>query len=181
MKSEPILRLVPTPPKPQYYGMNAVSIGDYVIGVERLSDMLPEIQALHEAHWKETEELYLDDPLDPDYQTMLAMESDARWVTFTVRDSTGEMVGNAMFALGLSVHMKGVLQAKEDTFYITKPNRGTSLADAFLSYIECFLKELGVVYMGMSDKSPTGGKSLHKLMSRHGFKSIAMFYNKKLV
>ena len=135
---------------------------------------------LFQAHWDETEVLYIDMPMEPDYEMFFWLEQNRKLLVFTVRDASENMVGNAMFMLGLSSHMKGVLQAKEDTFYLVKDARGKGLAPKFTVYIENCLRELGVVYMGMSDKSPVGAQSLKRMMERQGFKQIAVYYTKKL-
>ena len=169
------------PPSPQYRGFDPREHGGYVIGIERINDICDEVAELHKAHWDETEVLYLDEALDPDYDTFKYMESQVKFILFTARTASGELVGNLMYFLGTSVHIKGRLQAKEDAFFLTKEHRGGDLASAFLGYAEYALKKLGVHYIGMSDKSPTGGKSLKGLMTKHGYKAVAVFYNKRLV
>lgn len=166
--------------KGTYYGLEPRAHFDYILGLERMTEMLPEIRKLHADHWDETEILYLDDPMNPDYDMMEYLERNARMLCFTVRDSRGNMVGNSMFFLSHSTHIKNVLQATEDTFFLSKDHRGGGLAGAFIVYIEEYLKSLGVVYMGMSDKAPCGGKSLQRLMQANGFKQIAVHYTKKI-
>ena len=166
--------------KGTYYGEEPQAHDTYILGLERMTEMLPEIRKLHADHWDETEVLYLDDKLDPDYEMMEYLEQNARMLCFTIRDGKGNMVGNSMFFLAHSTHIKNVLQATEDTFFISKDHRGGGLAGAFICYIERYLRGLGVVYMGMSDKSPCGGKSLQRLMQANGFKSIAVHYLKKI-
>lgn len=161
-----------------YYGLAPQTHGEYTIGLERVAEMLPELRKQHVEHWNETEVLYLDDPLDPDYEMIEYLEREARLVCFTVRSRAGDMVGNSMYLLGISTHIKGALHATEDTFFINKKHRGRGLAGAFIDYIELYLQHLGVMYMGMSDKSPCGGKSLQPLMESKGFRQIAVHYLK---
>lgn len=164
----------------QYFGLPAARFNDYVIGVERIETMRADIAVLFNLHWQETEVLYLEEGMDPDWDMFEWMSSNNRLIVFTVRDAMESMVGNAMFVLGHSTHIRGTLQAKEDTFFIIKEHRGGGLASAMLRYIESYMAYIGVKYIGMSDKAPTGGKSLKPLLDKHGYKAIATYYTKQL-
>ena len=166
--------------QPAYYGFDTQQHRNFFFGLEHIQKIQPEISRMFTAHWEETETLYIDRQLKPDWEMFYWMEANRRLLLFTVRDHNQRLVGNAMYFLGHSTHIAGTLQAREDTFYLAKDARGMGIAPKFLKYVEKCLKELKVVYMGMSDKSPVGGKSLQPLMEGLGFKQIAVFYQKDL-
>lgn len=164
----------------KYYGFDPVRYGDYTIGLESIGEILDEIRTLHQEHWDETEVLYLDRPMDPDYELFVSYEGGRRFVLFTVRDPDENLVGDLGYYLGLSTHHAGLLQAKEDFFFITKEHRGGGVARHFLRYAENCLIQLGVKLIGMTDKSPCGGKSLRPLMEAEGYKAVALAYIKEV-
>lgn len=166
--------------RPAYYGFDRVQHRNFFIGLERIRHIRPELEEMFAAHWAETETLYLDRAMKPDWEMFYWMETNRRLLLFTVRDHEDKLVGNAMFMLGHSTHIAGTLQAREDTFYLAKDCRGMGIAPKFIRYIEKCLKQLKVVYMGMSDKSPVGGKSLKPMMEGLGFEQIAVHYQKDL-
>lgn len=165
---------------PQYYGFQQKVVGKYILGVERLSEVVEEIKANFEAHWDETEVNYLTRPMDPDYAMVMDYENRGKYVLFTIRNKELELIGHLMYYLGHSTHHKGMLQAKEDAFFIQKDHRGGALASALLSYAEKCLVRLGVKLIGMTDKSPCGGKSLKSLMEHSGYITTAVVYVKEV-
>lgn len=109
--------------------------GDYRIQVERLSESLKEIHALHELHWQETEKHRHGLTMNPDYPAMLARERSGRLVQFTVRAFDGQLVGQCRMYLGSSLHTC-TLFAEEDTLYLLPQHRGGFLAIHLLRYVE---------------------------------------------
>ena len=85
-----------------------------------------------------------------------------------------------MYYVGPSMHTKSVLQATEDAFYLLPEHRNGMLAIYYLQYAESVLKQMGIKRIGMSDKSPCGGKSLESLMKRMGYKQVAIAYCKEV-
>ena len=167
-------------PKAKYFGFPPLGTNKYVIGLESISNIVDEIRHVHQAHWDETEVLYLDRPMNPDYDLFMAKEAERQFVLFTVRDTNGELIGDLGYFLGLSTHHEGMLQAKEDFFFINKQHRKSGIATQLLQYAETQLKELGVKLIGMSDKSPCGGKSLEPFLTREGYKKVAIAYVKEV-
>ncbi|MDX1297285.1 MAG: hypothetical protein R3260_03455 [Pseudomonas sp.] len=166
---------------PKYYAAKPVEYNSYVIGLEKVTDMADELYKLWEAHWAETEVLYLDEPMAPDLNAFVQYEKMGRFVVFTVRTlGDYEMVGNLMYFIGPNTHIKGTTLAKEDAFFLRDDHRNGRLAIKFLEYAETVLTDLNVDYIGMSDKSPAGGKSLAKFMDRRGYRPIAVQYLKKV-
>ncbi len=156
-----------------------VEFGEYIIGVEKIKEILPEVEKLHKEHWAETEVLYLQRLMNPDYENYVALEDNEQFILFTVRRDK-KLVGDLMYYMGKCNHTRGAKLAKEDAFFISKPYRGSGLAKKYLDYAEYCLRQLGVNQIGMSDKSPCGGKHLGKLLEPMGYKPVALFYIKDL-
>lgn len=164
-----------------YYGFSPEQHEGYTFGLEPMAKCVDEVRKVHQAHWDETEVLYLTRPMDPDYEMFASMEANRQFLFFSIRDAEGELVGNFGFYLALSSHFKGQLMAKEDFLFIHKDHRKGGLARAFYQYAEKCLIKLGVKLIGISDKAPCGGKSLKPLLSREGFKEVATVYVKEVM
>ena len=108
---------------------------DYVIRVERLANVLSELHVLHQQHWQETEKHRHGLKLSPDYAGMLAMERSGRLIQFTVRTTSGDLVGQCRMYLSTSMHT-GTVFAQEDTLFIVPEHRGGFLAVHLLRYVE---------------------------------------------
>ncbi len=172
---------LPSIHNPLYYGNDPVLYNGYVFGMEKVRNMAPEVLKLWESHWQETEVLYLDSPLIPDIDMLIQYEKSNSFVVFTVRvQDTTEMVGELMYFLGPNSHIKGTVIANEDAFYLRPDHRSGRIAIKLLKYAEEMLSVMGVNYVGMSDKSPAGGKNLGPLMRRCGYKQVAIHYAKQL-
>jgi len=165
---------------PIYHGPEPVTYRDCVIGVERLEDVVDDIRFLHKEHWDETETLYLPGRMDPDYERMIMMEREYRFVLFVVRGPTGDIVGNLAYHMNYSLHQRGLLIASEDAFFITKAYRNGRLAIKLLEYAERILAGVGVHCLTIGDKSPAGGASLEKLVTRRGYQPVVKGYVKML-
>lgn len=153
--------------------------GELVIGHEKIKDMESELRVLHEEHYNETETLYLDVPFDPDYRRYVASESAGQFVVFTARKA-GRMVGYLQYYVYRDMHSQGMYTAREDAFFITKSERGRSLAPAILDYAEHCLKQLGCRYIGMSSKAPVGGPDLGPFLKRKNYREVAIYYVKDM-
>ena len=168
--------------EPTYYGFQPERQGRYIIGCERVHQVVDELDVLHREHWNETEVLYLNREMDVDYERYIHMEDNGQFLLFTVRDAEDDvrMVGNLIYFIGDSVHTKGYLQAKEDSFFLTKSARSGKLAMDVIKFAEKSLASVGIQSVGMSDKSPCGGRSLDKMMRRLGYKPVAVYYVKEV-
>jgi len=167
---------------PTYYIAKPNQYGGLVFGVEKVTDAEEEFLALWQQHWDETEVLYLDDRMNPDTQAMRVYEAVGALVIITARDAeTGQLVGDAAYFIGPNLHVLGTTIAKEDAFFMLSEYRNGRNAVKLLAYAEYILSEkLRIDYVGMSDKSPVGGKSLAKFMQRRGYSPVATYYLKKL-
>lgn len=114
-----------------------------VIAVEKLSDILDEMHILHELHWLETEKHRLGLRMNPDYQLFQNLEAAGRLLQFTLRNESGELIGNLRMNIGQSSHTQ-TLYASEDTLFIKPENRGGFLAMRLLKYAEKALHQLGI-------------------------------------
>lgn len=166
----------------KYIGPKVVYCGKYILGVERLADMREEMEKLYRDHFYETETRYLDEELDPDYEYALLAESRGRALFFTVRNTEDDhrLVGNATFFIGPCIHMKSKVQASEDTFYLAPAHRDQGLATMILRFIKESLTTYGADYLWMTDKSPSGGKSLSTLFETNGLTPVYVGYLAKL-
>lgn len=169
---------------PVYYGFEPKIVpvkGDrvVVIGLERIAYMVEDIHPLHKQHWAETEVLYLDEKMLPDYTRYTELEDRKQFVVFTVRCGK-KMVGYLMYYVFRSLHVADKYEAREDAFFLTKEFRGTGLARDVLQFAEDALKQLGCKYVGMSSKAPAGGPDIGGFLESEGYKPVALFYSKKL-
>lgn len=167
---------------PVFIGQPPLNSGAHIIGLERMEDCLAEARKLHEAHWEETEVLYLEDlPIDPDYEQYVAREKTGNFLYFTIRHrETKRLVGNLMYLLHRSLHSRGMSVAHEDAFFILRDHRGGRLAVDLLRYAEQALASIGVTHAGMSDKEPCGGPDLSRFLTKRGYQPVSRFYMKKL-
>jgi GNAT superfamily N-acetyltransferase len=164
-----------------YYGFpSQMLLSGYVIGHERMSEMLDELKVLHAIHFQETETLYLDQPCDPDYDRWRALEDLGQFVVFTVRNTAGELVGYLQYYVFRDMHSKEMYVAREDALFLLPEHRGGGIASKLIDYAEHCLKQLGCAYAGMSNKGPVGGPDIGNFLERKGYRPVAMYYSKKL-
>lgn len=169
---------------PVYYGFppKVVKLKDdrtVTIGLERLAYMVEDIHPLHKEHWNETETLYLDSAMLPDYTRYTELEGRRQFVVFTVR-SAGKMVGYLMYYVFRSLHVSNKFEGREDAFFLTKDFRGAGIARDLLQFAEDALKQLGCSYVGMSSKAPAGGPDIGGFLKAQGYKPVALYYLKKI-
>jgi len=166
---------------PMYIGPKPVEYKGYFLGREPIWHIREGITKMWAEHWEETEALYRDDPMRPDYDRFAEYEKLGAFVVFTVRRVEDyEIVGDLMFFIGPDMHHAGDTMAKEDAFFLTPECRGGGLALKLVEYAENALADMGIAKMGMSDKSPAGGKSLDRFLGSLGFKPVAISYFKDI-
>lgn len=146
-----------------------------VFQVERFADVLPELHALHEEHFAETEIHRLGFGLKPNYDHMAEMERRGQMVQFTARDQeTNRLVGNIRMYLQESLHT-GTLYASEDTFFVTKDYRLGFAALRFWQFMEESLRAIGVREFRTDSKVTN---KVHRLNEYCGYKHVANKYVK---
>lgn len=166
---------------PIYYAFDPETHGNYILGIEKLSKMLPELRKNADAHWEETETLYRQAFGDPNYRAYMQLEDEGKFAVFTAREKDSlDMVGHIAFYVYESMHTVGVMEAREDAFFIQKEHRGGRLALRLYDYAEQVFKQMGVSQISMSCKAPAGGPDLDKFLRRKGFKPVATSYFKPL-
>jgi hypothetical protein len=143
--------------------------------VESFRAILPELEALHAAHFAETETHLPGSAMNPDYGYMGERERRGELVQFTARDEAWNLVGNLRMYLSSSLHT-GNRFASEDTFYLSPVARKGFCAMAFLQYAEEMLAMVaGVKEFRASTKTVnTAGK----LLDRRGYNHVANQYIK---
>jgi hypothetical protein len=126
---------------PSQFG--CIQHGGFTIQVERLSNIIPEIDVLHAAHWLETEKYRHGLQLNLNYPALMADERAGRLMQFTVRNAQGALVGNLRMYVAMSRHTQ-TMMAREDTLYLTPEVRGSFLPVALMRFAEKALLSLGV-------------------------------------
>ena len=96
----------------KYYAFQPATSGDAIFGIERLADIEDELRVLHEAHYNETETLYLDTPFSPSYDRYRASEEAGQFILFTVRLGS-TLVGYLQYYMFNDMHTQ-MKQARED-------------------------------------------------------------------
>lgn len=124
--------------------------GEYTIAAEPFLSVLPELHALHEVHWLETERHRHGLALRPDYAGMAALERNGRCIQFTARHA-GQLVGNLRVYLGTSLHTQ-TTYASEDTLFLLPEHRGGLLVIALIRFAEDALRALGVAEFRVNSK-----------------------------
>lgn len=120
--------------KPERFGV--CEYQGYTLQCEALAAVIPELHALHDAHYAETEKYRAGIPMDPDYEGMTEAERGGRLIQFTARDEvTGELVGNMRVKIYPSSHTQ-TLVCKEDTLYLLPAHRGGLLAVKLWQFVE---------------------------------------------
>jgi hypothetical protein len=142
--------------------------------VERFSEILDELHALHEQHFKETEVHRLGFGLDPNYDYMADMERRGNMIQFTARNEDGKLVGNIRMYVNESLHTR-TLYANEDTLYIVPECRQGFTAVRFMQYVEDCLRAIGVREVRTDSKTIN---KAHRLVEYMGYKHVANKYVK---
>lgn len=165
---------------PVYYFQQPAINGSIAIGLEHFTDMEDEIRPLHEAHFHETEVLYIDEPFEPAYERYKPLEKRGDFVCFTVRINW-QMVAYIQYYLYDDLHARQVKNAREDAFYVHPSARSAGIGAQLLEYAEIALAELGCKYVGMTTKAPLGGVDIGPFLERRNYRPCAVYYQKKLL
>lgn len=135
---------------PAQFGMREYK--GYTFQAEPFAAVLPELHALHEQHYLETEKYRVGIPMDPDYDGIEERERSGGVIQFTVRTLAGELVGNMRVVIGRSVHTQ-TLYCEEDTFYIVPAHRGGFMAVRLWQFVEASVRAVGVKEVRFSSKT----------------------------
>lgn len=140
-------------------------------GVESIALCMADAAIMHAMQWKETEGYRASDGYCPDYAQFLQMERNKQFVYFTVRDDE-HIVGHIGYIIHKSRHTSQ-WEAVEDFFYLKPEARKGMTASGLLRYAVEWLKNMGIVNIGMSSKL---ANDIDPLLRRAGFKKVAYFY-----
>lgn len=152
-----------------------VEYKDLTFQVERIRDVVEDINPLHLAHWQETELYRHGQPFNPDYASFISSERAGRYMLFTVRHA-GEMVGNCGVYIHKSIHTQ-LLIATEDTLFIRKDHRKGRVGIDFFRYCEGILGALGVAEVRFDVKTTN---KVWKAWQRQGYAITAYKMTKQL-
>ena len=139
--------------------------------VERLKDILPEMEELWRLHWQETEGYRDALGYNPDVRAFRAFDEAGMFREYTAREA-GRLVGHIGFIVFKSRHTQ-TLTAGEDFFYFRPEARRGVLAVQFLRYALAQLRAEGVEAVTMSSKL---SNDIDPLLKRVGFDLVAKQY-----
>lgn len=164
---------------PTYYFHPPIIKDGIAIGLEHITDMEDEIRPLHEAHYNETEVLYLDEAFEPDYERYKGLEKRGDFVCFTVRVGW-QMVAYVQYYIYRDLHARVIMNAREDAFYVHPSARSGGVGGQIVTYAEEALSRLGCKYVGMTSKHPLGGVDIGSFLENRNYRPCAVYYQKKL-
>lgn len=141
--------------------------------LERLSEIVPEVEELWRLHFKETEGYRHELGYNPDVPAFLKYDRADMFRLYTVRDEQRRLVGQIGFIVFKSRHTQ-TQTAGEDFWYIREDYRGGGIAKRLLAFALGKLAVEGVQQVTISDKQPT---DLEPLLSKFGFKFVSKQYS----
>lgn len=151
-------------------------VGSYTLSCERLIDTLPQLRALHEEHWQETEGHRHSIRMNPDYPRGLDLELQGRYFLIVARHASGAVVGNYGLYLARSMHTSELI-ATEDTLFISSAHRKGRLGISMIRYAETALAQLGATELNVSVKLVN---SVGPMIERMGYMPVGTQYTKIL-
>jgi hypothetical protein len=106
---------------------------------EAYSACIEELKAIYPEHY---EELAVEKsvPLEPDYDTYLALEKLGKISLITCRKDS-ELIGYVMFFINTHMHYKSCKVAHEDIYYLKKPYRKGRIGIKLFQYAEQAMRE----------------------------------------
>lgn len=141
--------------------------------IEKMSDVIVELNELWLEHWNETEEYRAKEKYNPDYYQFAQLEKIGQFLLYTARNESGALVGDLGYVLHHGRHT-GQLSATEDFFYLRPNYRVGFNAVKFIRFAVEDLKKRGVVHVGMSSKLTN---DIDVLLRRAGFTEIGRMYS----
>lgn len=142
------------------------------LAIERLADVLDEVQELWRLHFQETEGYRASLGYNPDVQGFLGYDRAGMFRLFTARDN-GRLIGQLGFIVYRSRHTQ-TQTASEDFFYVRDENRGAGVANDLMRYALMELRDEGIDQVTFSDKQPS---DLEPFLKRFGFKFVSKQYS----
>jgi hypothetical protein len=149
--------------------------GSLMFQAERLSDIVPEMHALHVAHFDETEGHRKELGLHMDYEAILEEERAGSCLQFTARHEA-ELVGNFRVYLRTSRHTQTKF-AVEDVLFMRREYRNGRTALRFMEYVQKCVASIGYREFRADTKHVNNAG---RLLEHMGFKAVATNYVKFL-
>lgn len=142
------------------------------LALERLSDVLHEVEELWRLHFQETEGYRHSLGYNPDKEGFLSYDRGGMFRLFTARID-GRLVGHLGFLVYPSRHTQ-TRTANEDFFYVRQEHRGAGVAADLLRFGLLELRDEGVDQVTFSDKQPS---DLEPFLKKFGFKFVSKQYS----
>lgn len=140
--------------------------------LERLSDILPQVEELWREHFAETEGYRHSLGYNPNRESFLTYERQGVLRLYTARDG-GRLVGQIGFLVYKSRHTQ-TMTAAEDFFYVRPEVRGKGVATGLLRYALQDLRDEGVPQATVTDKLDDDAR---RVFEKVGFKLVARQYS----
>lgn len=120
---------------------------------------------------------YKDIELAPDVEMYLKAQEHNKIRVYTVRDDEGKLKGYNIFFLGINMHYKKSLQAKQDIVFLDKAFRGQGIGLKFFVWCDEQLKAEGVdvVYHHLKAAHNFG-----PMLEKIGYELQDLIYSKRL-
>ncbi len=142
---------------------------------EKISDILEELKPILVKHWEELANNKDVRPLDPDYDTYLALNEAGFIRIFTARDDSNKLAGYFCFVIAKNLHYKTWIHANVDVYYIAPEYRNLGAGTEMVGKVEEWLKGLGVNFITLMDKTH---KSHQSFFTRLDYKMVEQNYEK---
>ena len=164
---------------PPYIGLRPVEYKGYVLGLERVSTVWPELIRLGEQEWEEVGDNERLGEFAPDFATCMRHELAGRIGVVTLRRlGSWELTGYFAGVMGAPLKTKGKQVLNEVGIYIVEEARSPWLARKLLDYVEDVARLFGADALIVSHR-PEHDR-IGKLYQRAGFKPLSVDYVKEL-
>lgn len=162
---------------PFYVGIPVEPCGDYLFGMELVTQAWPELTALGEEEWLEVQDDKLLGDFKPDFAACAAHERRGNICLFSVRSRKGaELVGYVVGVVGMPLKTAGHSVFNEVGLYLRPDHRAGWLFSRFLRYCEQGAKHLGCSAIVLAHR--VGHDRVGLLLKRAGFKPLSVDYIK---
>jgi hypothetical protein len=141
--------------------------------LERIKDVIDELEPLIQAHYKEIAK-YQDIPLKPDWKSYESLDELGLLRIFTLREE-GELIGYAVFMVRPHLHYMTCLTAFQDILFIKSDKRGKGLK--FILWCDNQLKGMGINLIVQHVKSE---HNFGPALERIGYELMDLIYTKRI-
>ena len=153
--------------------------GDYLFGLELVTQVWFELLALGAQEWEETNDDKRFGKFHPDFAASAAHERNANIGVVTMRErSGGRLVGYFVGTVGRPLKTAGETTFNEVGVYIHPDHRAGRLFNHFIKYVELAAQHFGCTGMIISHRPDA--PRIGKLYERCGYEPISVDYFKKL-